>query len=69
MTDETRKTTIVIVTHNAGLAAGMARVVTLRDGKVESDEHRKSAGYREKPGEKAGRQMAMYSAPPGSGLL
>jgi len=45
--NETRRTTIVIVTHNSALAAGMARVVTLRDGKVESDEYRKSAGYRE----------------------
>ena len=49
--NETRKTTIVIVTHNAALAAGMARVITLRDGKVERDEHRKAAGYRETPGE------------------
>ncbi len=56
--NETRKTTIVIVTHNAALAAGMARVVTLRDGKVESDEHRKSAGYRDKPGEKAASELA-----------
>jgi lipoprotein-releasing system ATP-binding protein len=49
--NETRKTTIVIVTHNAALAAGMARVVTMRDGRVERDEHRKSAGYRETPAE------------------
>jgi lipoprotein-releasing system ATP-binding protein len=33
-----RGTTIVIVTHNAALAAGMQRVVTLRDGRVERDE-------------------------------
>jgi lipoprotein-releasing system ATP-binding protein len=45
--NESRKTTIVIVTHNAALAAGMARVITLRDGKVERDEYRKAAGYRE----------------------
>jgi lipoprotein-releasing system ATP-binding protein len=56
--NETRKTTIVIVTHNAALAAGMARVVTLRDGKVEKDEHRKAAGYRETPGEKAAAELA-----------
>lgn len=37
-----RGTTIVIVTHNLALAASMARVVTLRDGHVESDERRKS---------------------------
>jgi ABC-type lipoprotein export system ATPase subunit len=37
----------VIVTHNAALAAGMPRVVTLRDGRVEKDEIRESAGYRE----------------------
>jgi lipoprotein-releasing system ATP-binding protein len=42
-----RKTTIVIVTHNGALAAGMPRVVTLRDGRVEKDEVRESAGYRE----------------------
>jgi lipoprotein-releasing system ATP-binding protein len=45
--NEQRKTTIVIVTHNAALAAGMARVITLRDGRVEHDERRKSAGYRD----------------------
>ncbi|MBX3206294.1 MAG: ABC transporter ATP-binding protein [Labilithrix sp.] len=38
--NEQRKTTIVIVTHNAALAAGMPRVVTLRDGRVERDERR-----------------------------
>ncbi len=38
--NEQRKTTIVIVTHNASLAAGMPRVVTLRDGRVEKDERR-----------------------------
>jgi lipoprotein-releasing system ATP-binding protein len=42
-----RNTTIVIVTHNAALAAGMARVVTLRDGRVERDEPRKAETYRE----------------------
>jgi len=31
-------TTIIIVTHNAALAASMARVITLRDGRVERDE-------------------------------
>lgn len=38
--NEQRKTTIVIVTHNAALAAGMPRVITLRDGRVERDERR-----------------------------
>jgi len=52
--NETRKTTIVIVTHNAALAAGMARVVTLRDGKVERDEYKKSASYRDAPHEATG---------------
>jgi lipoprotein-releasing system ATP-binding protein len=32
-----RGTTIVVVTHNPALAASMPRVVTLRDGRVESD--------------------------------
>ena len=31
-------TTIVVVTHNPGFAASMPRVVTMRDGKVESDQ-------------------------------
>ncbi|MCL2725343.1 MAG: ABC transporter ATP-binding protein [Polyangiaceae bacterium] len=35
-----RNTTIVIVTHNAALANGMPRVVTLQDGRVEHDERR-----------------------------
>jgi len=52
--NEKRNTTIVIVTHNAALAAGMARVVTLRDGRVERDERRKADTYRE-PGSPAER--------------
>ncbi len=35
-----RGTTIVVVTHNAALAASMPRIVTLRDGSVETDERR-----------------------------
>jgi lipoprotein-releasing system ATP-binding protein len=45
--NEKKGTTIVIVTHNAALAAGMPRVVTLRDGKVEKDERRENTGYRD----------------------
>src|SRR5512143_2630151 len=41
-----RNTTIVIVTHNAALAGGMPRVVTLRDGKVERDERGDVSTYR-----------------------
>jgi lipoprotein-releasing system ATP-binding protein len=41
--NEQRKTTIVIVTHNASLAAGMPRVITLRDGRVERDERRRAS--------------------------
>jgi len=44
--NEQHKTTIVIVTHNAALAAGMAREVTLRDGRVERDERRRVTTYR-----------------------
>ena len=33
-------TTVVIVTHNAELAASMPRIVTLKDGKLHSDERR-----------------------------
>jgi lipoprotein-releasing system ATP-binding protein len=40
--NQSRKTTIVIVTHNGALAAGMPRVVTLRDGRVERDERREA---------------------------
>src|SRR5215472_8241511 len=35
-----RGTTIVVVTHNPALASSMPRVVTLRDGKVESDKRK-----------------------------
>ena len=35
-----RGTTIVVVTHNQALASSMPRVVTLRDGKVESDKRK-----------------------------
>ncbi len=48
--NQKRNTTIVIVTHNAALAAGMARVVTLRDGRVERDERRKAETYRDHSG-------------------
>jgi lipoprotein-releasing system ATP-binding protein len=41
-----RGTTIVVVTHNPALAASMPRVVTLRDGRVETDERREGP-YRE----------------------
>ncbi|WP_420814281.1 ABC transporter ATP-binding protein [Labilithrix luteola] len=41
-----RNTTIIIVTHNAALANSMPRVVTLRDGRVESDERRETRSYR-----------------------
>jgi lipoprotein-releasing system ATP-binding protein len=35
-----RGTTIVVVTHNTALAGSMPRVVTLKDGRVETDERR-----------------------------
>ena len=35
-----RGTTIVVVTHNRELAASMPRVVTMRDGRVETDERK-----------------------------
>ena len=41
-----RGTTIVVVTHNPALAASMPRVVTLRDGRVETDERRSAVPYR-----------------------
>jgi len=42
-----RGTTIIVVTHNMLLAATMPRVVTLRDGRVEKDEHRDTGNYRD----------------------
>ena len=38
--NETRGTTIVVVTHNAAFAERMPRVIHLRDGKVEKDVRR-----------------------------
>jgi len=45
-----RGTTIVVVTHNPVLADSMPRVVTLRDGRVETDE-RREVPAREAPGQ------------------
>ncbi|BCA55468.1 putative transporter subunit: ATP-binding component of ABC superfamily [Nitrospira sp. KM1] len=36
--------TLVLVTHDRSLASSMQRVVTLRDGRVESDEYKPEAG-------------------------
>jgi lipoprotein-releasing system ATP-binding protein len=41
-----RGTTIVVVTHNTSLAESMPRVVTLKDGRVETDERRTATTYR-----------------------
>jgi lipoprotein-releasing system ATP-binding protein len=38
--NEKHGTTIVVVTHNPGFAEQMPRIVTMRDGKVESDQRR-----------------------------
>ena len=35
-----RGTTFLVVTHSRDLAAQMPRVVTMRDGRIESDERR-----------------------------
>ncbi len=40
-----RGTTIVVVTHNASLAASLPRVVTLKDGRVEKDERKLAAPH------------------------
>ena len=45
--NQKHKTTIVIVTHNTALAERMPRVVTLRDGRVEKDERKTVATFRE----------------------
>jgi lipoprotein-releasing system ATP-binding protein len=44
--NEKRGTTIVVVTHNPAFAESMPRMVTLKDGRVESDERRRDAPYR-----------------------
>jgi lipoprotein-releasing system ATP-binding protein len=47
-----RGTTIVVVTHNTALAASMPRVVSLKDGRVETDERRPNApAWRERTAE------------------
>ena len=38
--NKARGTTIVVVTHNLALAASMPRVITLKDGRVETDDRR-----------------------------
>jgi len=40
MMNQQRGTTIIVVTHNPALAASMPRVITLKDGRVETDERR-----------------------------
>jgi lipoprotein-releasing system ATP-binding protein len=45
--NQKHKTTIVIVTHNMALAESMPRVVTLRDGRVEKDERKTPANFRQ----------------------
>ncbi|MEJ7728106.1 MAG: ABC transporter ATP-binding protein [Polyangiaceae bacterium] len=37
-------TTIVVVTHNTAFAASMPRIVTMRDGRVDTDERRQIGG-------------------------
>jgi lipoprotein-releasing system ATP-binding protein len=48
-------TTIVVVTHNLGFAESMPRVVTMRDGRIESDR---------KTGERTGAEPLVAPAPP-----
>jgi lipoprotein-releasing system ATP-binding protein len=43
-------TTIVVVTHNLGFAESMPRVITMRDGRVETDQRRDRQGYRHPAG-------------------
>ena len=40
MMNQQRGTTNIVVTHNPALAASMPRVITLKDGRVETDERR-----------------------------
>ena len=48
----------MIVTHNAALAGTMERVITLRDGKVERDERKSDAAFREQAPEAAASERA-----------
>jgi lipoprotein-releasing system ATP-binding protein len=44
-------TTIVVVTHNTGFAESMPRIVTMRDGRIHTDERRPAAQAGERPAE------------------
>ena len=46
--NQARRTTIVVVTHNKELAESMPRVITLKDGRVETDERRGEGSRAEK---------------------
>jgi lipoprotein-releasing system ATP-binding protein len=43
--NEKYKTTIVVVTHNSAFAASMPRVITMRDGRIDTDERREGGMY------------------------
>lgn len=47
-----RRTTLVVVTHNMQLAESMPRMVTMRDGRVDTDRQKRD-GYHDEPGEQA----------------
>ncbi len=42
-------TTIVVVTHNNAFAQSMPRIITMRDGKIDTDERRGADGYQARP--------------------
>ena len=63
--NESRGTTFLIVTHSRDLAERMPRVVTMRDGRIESDRRRSDAGApfrRAEPGEEDGGEPAVAQA-------
>ena len=71
--NESRGTTFLIVTHSRDLAERMPRVVTMRDGRIESDRWRSDAGApfrRAEPGDATAGEpaVAQASAPEERGI-
>jgi lipoprotein-releasing system ATP-binding protein len=57
-------TTIVVVTHNTGFAQSMPRIVTMRDGLIDTDVRRAAEAHREPPVEVPLAEALPVEAPP-----
>jgi lipoprotein-releasing system ATP-binding protein len=57
-------TTIVVVTHNTGFAQSMPRIVTMRDGLIDTDVRRAAEAPREPPVEVPPAEALPVEAPP-----